>query len=149
MLSDALRSYGDGIDEDDVRVLAAGTVSPSHAAGFCGYVKIVRHRFGLDAVVRGDVGWPGAPADRDLLYFLTETFRGRLIKELPASKEHASPALRRFAHRAKAMLVELAEISLECAQMAVAADEDGAPVLPTWFLVEVGRDLPRLVATRN
>jgi hypothetical protein len=158
MLSDALHSYGgggskddghgDGVDEHTLRLLAGGTLSPGHAAGFCGYVKIVRHRYGLDAVVRGDVGWPAAPTDRDLLFFLAEGFRARLVKDLPAVKEHASPAMRQFAHRAKALLVELAAISLECGQMVIATDEDGAPVLPAWFLVEVSRDLPRLVAAR-
>lgn len=34
------------------------------------------------------------------------------------------------------------------AQLVIAADDDGRPVLPTWFLVEVSRDLPRLVAAR-
>lgn len=148
MLSDALRSYGENIPDQTLRLLAAGTLTPAHASAFCGYVKIVRHRYGLDAVVRGDVGWPTAPADRDLLYFLAESFRARLIKDLPAGKQHASPALRQFAHRAKALLVELAEISLECAQLVIATDEDGTPVLPAWFLVEVSRDLPRLVAAR-
>lgn len=148
MLSDALRSYGDGIDEQTLRLLASGTLSPGHAAAFCGYVKIVRHRYGLDAVLRGDAGWPAAPADRDLLYFLAETFRARLVKDLPANKEYASPGVRQFVHRAKALLVELAEISLECAQMVIAVGEDGAPVLPAWFLVEISRDLPRLVAAR-
>jgi hypothetical protein len=148
MLSDTLCSYDDRIDDQTLRLLAGGTVSPNHAAGFCGYVKIVRHRFGLDAVVRGDVGWPAAPTDRDLLYFLAEAFRARLVKDLPTSKDHATPTLRQFAHRAKALLVELAEISLECAQMVIATDEDGASVLPAWFLVEVSRDLPRLVAAR-
>jgi hypothetical protein len=37
---------------------------------------------------------------------------------------------------------------LEIAQMVIAADDDGNPVLPAWFLVEVTRDLPRLVAAR-
>jgi len=149
MLSDALLSYGDSVDEETIRLLAYGTLSPSHAQGFCGYVKIVRHRYGLDAIVRGDAHWPAAAKDRDLLYFLAEAFRARLVKELPASKEHASPAMRQFAHRAKALLVSLAEISLECAQMVVATGEDGAPALPAWFLVEVSRDLPRLVAART
>jgi hypothetical protein len=148
MLSDALRSYGDGIGEDTLRLLAAGTLGPTHAAGFAGYVKIIRNRYGLDAVIRGDAGWPTAPTDRDLLYFLAETFRARLVKDLPASKQHASPTVRQFAHRSKALLVELAELSLECAQLVIADDGDGAPVLPAWFLVEVGRDLPRLVAAR-
>ncbi len=148
MLSDALHSYGDEIEEGTLRLLAAGTLSPAHASAFCGYVKVARHRFGLDAVLRGDVGWPTAPGDRDLLYFLAETFRARLVKDLPGSKQHASPTLRQFAHRSKGLLVELAELSLECAQLVIADDGDGSPVLPSWFLVEVSRDLPRLVAAR-
>jgi len=148
MLSDALASYGDGIDEETLRLLAAGTLSPTHASGFAGYVKIVRHRYGLEAILNGDVGWPTAPDDRDLLYFLAEAFRAKLVKELPADKAHASTNVRRFAHRAKGLLVELAELSLECGQLVIAADPHGAPVLPAWFLVEVSRDLPRLVAAR-
>ena len=148
MLSDALRSYGDDIGEETVRLLAGGTLTPAHATAFGGWVKIARHRYGLEAILRGDAGWPAAPADRDLLYFLAETFRARLVRDLPASKEHAPPAVRQFAHRAKAMLVELSELSLECGRLVIAADSEGAPALPAWFLVEVSRDLPRLVAAR-
>ena len=149
MLSDALHSYGD----DDRRGHAAAarraarsarrTPPPSAATSRSSGTGTASTR-SCAATPR----WPTAPNDRDLLYFLAETFRARLIKDLPASKEHASPALRQFAHRAKALLVELAEISLECAQLVIATDDDGAPVLPTWFLVEVSRDLPRLVAAR-
>ena len=153
MLSDALHSYGadigSGIDEETITVLTHGTLSTRHATGFAAYVKTVRHRYGLDAIVRGDAPWPRAANDRDLLFFFTEAFRARLIKDLPASREHASPSVRSFAARAKVMLVELAEISLEYAQIVVAADDDGMPVLPGWFLIEVSRDLPRLVAART
>ncbi|WP_436536964.1 AAA family ATPase [Actinoplanes sp. HUAS TT8] len=149
MLSDALHSYGDGLGEELVTMLAAGTLGPQHATAFAGYVKIVRHRYGLDAIVRGDAGWPSAPADRDLLYFLAEAFRARLVKDLPASKDHVPAGLRQFAHRAKAMLVELAELSLECGRLVIAPDPSGRPVLPAWFLVEISRDLPRLVAART
>jgi hypothetical protein len=148
MLSDALYSYGDDVAEELVRVLAHGTLTTAHASGFCAYVKTVRHRYGLDAIVRGDVTWPRRPADRDLLFFFAEAFRARLIKELPANREHASRSVREFAVRAKTLLVELAEISLECAQLVIAADDNGMPVLPGWFLLEVSRDLPRLVAAR-
>ncbi|MDI1459794.1 MoxR family ATPase [Catellatospora sp. KI3] len=148
MLSDALTSYGEGVDEETLRLLAGGTLTAAHASGFCAYVKTVRHRYGLDAIIRGDASWPRAVTDRDLLYFFAETFRARLVKELPASREHASRAVRDFALRAKGLLVELAELSLECAQLVVAADAEGRPVLPAWFLVEVTRDLPRLVAAR-
>ena len=149
MLSDALHSYGLDVAEETARVLAYGLLTANHAAAFCAYVKTVRHKYGLEAIIRGDVAWPGAPEDRDLLYFFAEAFRARLVKELPASKEHASPTVRRFALRAKSLLVELAEISVECAQLVIAADADGMPVLPSWFLVEVSRDLPRLLAARS
>ena len=148
MLSDALLSYGDGIDEDTLRVLATGTLGAAHVHAFTAYVKTLRHRYDLEAVLKGEAAWPSRPQDRDLLYYLAETFRARLAHDLPADKDRAPAAMRAFAHRAKSMLVDLAEISLECAQLVIATDDDGNAVLPTWFMVEVGRDLPRLVARR-
>ncbi len=130
-------------------MLAHGTLTPAHAAAFCGYVKIVRSEFGIDAIIKGDARWPNRVQDRDLLYYLAESFRGRLIKELPAHKEHASPSVRQNAYRAQALLVQLAEISVEVAQTVIADDEDGSPVLPAWFLVEAARDMPRLVEARR
>ena len=43
--------------------------------------------------------------------FEVDVFRGRLAKELPAVKEHASASARETAYRAKSLLVQLAEIS--------------------------------------
>lgn len=91
MLSDAMHSYGEGLDDETLGMLAYGTLTAAHA----------------------------------------------------------SPAGRQLAFRAKNLLVELAGVSLECAQLVIAAGDDGAPVLPSWFLVEVGRDLPRLAAARS
>ena len=48
-----------------------------------------------------------------------------------------------FVFRAKAMIKELSAINFEIAQMVVASDDDSA--LPEWFMLEVIRDLPRLV----
>ena len=150
MLSDTLHSYGPGIGEQSLSMLAHGTLTPTHASGFCGYVKIVRHAYGFEAILKGEAGWPRRVEDRDLLYYLAEAFRVRLLRELPASREHASAAGRRLAFRAKALLVELAEISTEIAQTVISGEggaEEGAG-LPGWFLVEAARDLPRLVAVR-
>jgi hypothetical protein len=149
LLSDALHSFGDGVDAETLRVVASGTLSPAHASAFCAYVKTLRHRYDLSAVLAGDAPWPARPEDRDLLYYLAEAFRVRLARELPAEPSRASPKLRQFGHRAKALLIELAAISLECAQLVIATDDTGRPVLPAWFLVEVSRDLPRLVAARS
>jgi hypothetical protein len=51
-----------------------------------------------------------------------------------------------LAVRAKALLRDLANISLEIAQMAVAAEGD--ELLPDWFVIEIIRDLPRLAAKK-
>ena len=149
MLSDALHSFGADLDEPTLSVLAHGTLTPRHATAFCGYVKIVRSRFGIEAIIKGEARWPNRLEDRDLLYYLAESFRGRLVKELPASKEHMSANGRQTAHRAKSLLVQLAEISVEVAQTVIASDADGNPVLPSWFLVEAARDMPRLVEARR
>ncbi|MEV3870258.1 MoxR family ATPase [Streptomyces sp. NPDC049906] len=149
MLSDALHSFGPGVDEDTVQIVAHGTLSPAHAVAFCGYVKIVRHAYGIEAIIKGDASWPRGRGDRDLLYYLAEAFRGRLIKELPADREHVSPTVRQTAYRAKSLLVQLAEISVEVAQTVIADDAAGQPVLPAWFLIEAVRDMPRLVEARR
>ncbi len=96
----------------------------------------------------GDLAWPDRPEDRDVLYFLSQSFRAQLIKELPAEKPDGSGTVRELAHRAKGLLKELAAINLEIAQMVVAS-VDEQPALPAWFLVEVVRDLPRLVERRS
>lgn len=129
--------------------MAHGTLTPAHAVSFCGYAKIVRHTYGIEAIIKGDASWPRRTEDRDLLYYLAEAFRGRLVKELPAQREHASAAVRETSYRAKSLLVQLAEISVEVAQTVIAEDADGNPVLPAWFLVEAARDMPRLVEARR
>ena len=154
MVSDALTSYGDDIDADQLAVVAAGCLTPAHAAQFRAYVKQVRHAWDLDAILKGTLHWPTDPADRDVLFFLAQSLRARLAKELPAQKQGASAAAVQLAHRAKGLLVELADLSLEIAQVVVAPDGDDADGsdgagLPTWFLTEVVLDLPRLVAGRD
>ncbi len=149
MLSDALHSFGPALDEETLRIVAHGTLTPAHAVSFCGYAKIVRHTYGIEAIIKGDASWPRRVEDRDLLYYLAEAFRGRLVKDLPAQREHASAAVRETSYRAKSLLVQLAEISVEVAQTVIAEDADGNPVLPAWFLVEAARDMPRLVEARR
>jgi hypothetical protein len=154
MLSDALHSYGEDVPDEDLFVLASGCVSPLHAGQFRAFVKQMRHAWDLEAILKGTLRWPSEPADRDVLFFLAQSLRARLAKELPRDKRGASPAATQLAHRAKALLVDLADISLEIAQVVVApegSDADGSDGtgLPTWFLTEVVRDLPRLVAGRD
>lgn len=147
MLSDALYSYGAGISDMQLAVLANGCLSPHHAGQFRAFIKQVRNRYALSAIIRGEQKWPSQPTQRDALYFLTQSFRAQLLKELPKENNAISSNAKQFAARAKALLAELSSISLEMAQMAVAA-QDGE-TLPDWFMVEVVRDLPRLAQKRN
>jgi hypothetical protein len=147
MLSDALAAYGEPISDEWLGTLAYGCLSPPHAGQFKAFVKQVRRKYHLTAILKGDAGWPSKPEDRDVLYFLSQSFRAHLLKELPAETASRSDSHRQLAHRAKGLMKELATISLEMAQMVV-AEQDGQ-VLPGWFMAEIVRDLPRLVEKKH
>ena len=147
MLSDALQSYGDDLNLHTLEALASGCLTPQHAAQFKAFYKLADDRHRLDAIFKGDAAWPHAPQDRDVLFFLAQAFRARLLKILPEDKHQSGGELQQTVHRSKAMLKELAQISLEMAQI-VTAETDGQ-TLPAWYMVEIVRDLPRLVEARD
>jgi hypothetical protein len=148
MLSDALHEYGERIHEAELEVIAAGCLSPAHAVQFKAFVRQVRQQYRLTAILEGDMKWPSEPAERDVLYFLAQSFRAQLVKELPAERDSLSDGHKKLAHRAKALIKDLSLISLEIAQMVVAKQEDGQ-TLPNWFMVDIVRDLPRLVERKD
>lgn len=154
MLSDSLKAYSGRNGEPDekwVEVLAFGCLSPHHATQFKAFLKQLKNRHALSSILKGEKGWPSAPEDCDVLYFLSQSFRARLVKELPHERTALSSAHQELAHRAKALLKELAGISLEMAQMVVTGDgdQDDGNALPGWFLTEIVRDLPRLVEKKK
>ena len=142
MLSDAILSYGDSISEQELTVLANGCLTASHAAQFVAYVRQVRQAFSITKIINGTQNWPDKPEERDVLYFLAQSFRAQLLKELPRNRGKLTPATQELTLRAKKLLAELAGISLEIAQMAITPEE--GETLPAWFIVEVTRDLPAL-----
>ena len=144
MLSDTLHEYGDRLSDHWLEVLATGCLSPHHATQFKGFIKQIKSKYQLAAILKGEVGWPHEPKDRDVLYFLAQSFRAQLIKELPQESQNITGRRQDLAYRAKGLLKELAAISFEIAQMVVAQTEAGE-TLPSWFMVEIVRDLPRLV----
>lgn len=147
MLSDAIRSYGPDIGEDALRILAAGSLSSQHATQFLAYIRQVRSQYALDKILSGEQPWPDKPEERDVLYFLAQSLRARLVKELPPERGKLTGDSRELVLRAKDRITELADLSLEIARMAV-TPEDGKE-LPDWFVVELFRDLPRLADRRN
>jgi hypothetical protein len=147
MLSDVLKQYDLRIPDHVMEVLAFGCVSPEHAGQFKAFIKQVRHQYALNDILKGHVRWPDKPEDRDLLYFLAQSFRAHLVKALPEDHHKLNHDQQATVIRAKALLKDLALISLEMAQMVVANGDDGRP-LPDWLLVEMVRDLPRLAQKR-
>lgn len=146
MLSDALTEYGAGerdIPQEVLRMLTYGTISPSHAGMFLAYTKQLKNTHLLDEIIAQKAKWPGKPEERDVLYFLAQSFRAKLMRELPKSKQEISGNMLSFVYRVKAMIKELSVINLEIAQMVVSAE--GEDALPNWFMIEIIRDLPRLV----
>ena len=142
MLSDAITSYGNGIQDKELSILANGCLTSAHATQFCAYVRQVRGQYSLNKIIRGEQKWPDKPEDRDILYFLAQSLRARLLKELPRNRGQLSGEAGQFAARAKELLLELSNISLEMAQMAVTPEGDDT--LPAWFLAEMVRELPAL-----
>ena len=143
MLSDGLHEAGSRLTDEHLEVLCFGCLSPQHATQFKAFVKQVRSKYRLDAIIKGDSDWPRKPEERDILYFLSQSFRARLLKELPAEKAKLGDDQAELAYRAKLLIKSLSQISLEMAQMVVAEQEGQS--LPGWLMVEIVRDLPRLV----
>lgn len=146
MLSDALKSFGEAITEDELTVLAYGALTAAHAGQFLAYVKQVRLQYSIAGILSGKQKWPTEPQNRDILYFLAQSLRAQLIKELPQKKTQLSNEARELAFRTKDLLVELSAISLEIAQLVVAADDEKS--LPSWFLMDIAKDLPALAKKR-
>ncbi len=143
MLSDAIKSYGDGITQQDLTILANGCLTASHAAQFVAYVHQIRSQYSLKKIIDGDQRWPDKPEERDVLYFLAQSLRARLIKELPANRSKLNSESQYLANRAKELFVDLSIISMEIAQMTVTSDNEEK--LPAWFMVDLAREIPSLI----
>lgn len=146
-LSDSLKEYGAGerdVDERILKILAYGTVSASHASMFLAFTKQLGNKYLLNDIIKGTARFPDKPEERDVLYFLAQSFRVKLIHELPKNSSKINKETKFLVHRAKALIKELSYISNEIAQMVISAD--GNEMLPNWFMMEIARDLPRLAA---
>ena len=146
MLSDLLKEYEKStgtVSQETLKMLSYGCISSSHAGMFVAFTKQLGNKNLLSDIIKGDAKWPGAPEERDVLYFLAQSFRDRLLLELPEEKDKLDANTQFFTHRAKAMMKELASINFELAQLVVS--DDNGKALPEWFMVEIVRDLPRLI----
>jgi len=144
-LSDAITSFSGTPSLHMLKVSANGLLTAAHAQSFIGFVKTTHERQSLSKILEGDARWPSEPDQRDALYFLAQSLRARLLKELPSDRSKLAGGTQDLSYAAKARIKDLAGISLEAAQTVLAADEVLGP-LPAWFITEVARDVPRLAA---
>lgn len=147
MLATALDAYGPSITLEEINALASGLLTPAHARQFTAFAKLREREHDLSAILKGDRGWPEKPDERDILYFLVQQLRDRLIKELPDDENKMGRETRQLAARAKELIVSLSRISTELAQLVVTEAESGA-TLPAWYTIDLARALPRLAAQR-
>lgn len=142
MLSDAIKEFGNDISEDMLKILAYGCLSAQHASMFLAYVKQVSDKNLLNDIIKGSKHLPTGLEERDLLYFIAESLRAKLIQELPENRQYLNNKTQYLVHRSKALIKEISYVSQEIAQMIITEQEDK---LPDWYLIEIIRDLPRLV----
>lgn len=150
MLSDALNAYEEAeLTPEIIQVLSTGCLTPAHAARFNAFCKGLNSDVDLNKIIKGEMNWPSDPEDADLLYDLALSFKSRLLKELPESKERASQTTHELRHNSKALLKNLASINMEYAQLVVSDSDDTSKQLPGWFIAEIVRDLPRLIEKKE
>jgi hypothetical protein len=147
-VSDALGSFGETIRAEHLDALLFGCLSRDHALGFKAFLKQVRNKFSVHKILKGEEAWPAAPEDRDLTYFLTQSLRDMLIKELPDRESQLHREARDLAYAAKDALRALARIDGELAQLVITENDVGNRV-PDWFVLEIAKDLPRLLEQKN
>jgi len=143
-VSDALHAFGDDIAPDHLDALLFGCLTRDHAVGFKAFLKQIRNRFSVHKILKGEESWPSAPEDRDLTYFLTQSLRDMLIKELPSRATELGRDSRDLSQSAKLALKALARIDGELAQL-VLTENDAGDRVPDWFVLDIAKELPRLL----
>ncbi|MBP6764018.1 MAG: AAA family ATPase [Rubrivivax sp.] len=147
-VSDALHAFGEQIAPEQLDALLFGCLTREHAIGFKAFLKQIRNKFSVHKILKGDEPWPAAPEDRDLTYFLTQSLRDTLIKELPARESEHGRDTRELAQNARSALKALARIDGELAQL-VLTENDAGQRVPDWFVLDIARELPRLLEARD
>jgi hypothetical protein len=143
-LSDGLASLGSDTHETQLLALSKGLLSPQHSMQFCTFVKHSKNSFALAEILKGTKRWPDAPDERDVLFFLAQSFRAHLKKTIPLEKSLLKGEPLTEVMQFKKALKNLIGVSVEMAQM-VLSSEEKSQALPNWFLAEMAQDLPRIM----
>ena len=72
-----MNGCGRALNDREISLLATSCLTAAHAAQFTAYVRQVRGEFSLTKILNGEQRWPERPEERDVLYFLVQSFRAR------------------------------------------------------------------------
>lgn len=143
-VSDGLKQLGDNPNVKYMDALLYGSITSHHATEFKAFLKQVQFKFSIPQILKGKAPWPSDPNNRDILLFLVKGARDYLIKELPKNDDNISSDKKKLVIDVKNALKELTNIDSEYAQHILTEDENGNS-LPTWFLTEITKELPKLI----
>ena len=143
-VSDGLHAFANEPSSLHLDALLFGSLTRDHAIGFKAFLKQIRNQFSVYKILKGEENWPADPQDRDLAYFLTQSLRDLLLKELPSKEAGLSRECRDLAQSAKTTLKVLARIDGELAQLVLTENDNGDRV-PDWFVLDIAKELPRLM----
>lgn len=127
-----------------IDALLFGSLTSEHATQFKAFIKNISYRYSIPKLLKGEVKWPDDPKDRDVLLFLVHSVRDYLLKELPKKAENINNEKKMLVIDVKNALKSLTHIDAEFAQHILSTDEENE-MLPTWFLTEITKELPRLL----
>lgn len=147
-VSDGLHAFGSDISAVHLDAMLFGCLTRDHAIGFKAFLKQIHNKFSVHKILKGEEPWPAAPEDRDLAYFLTQSLRDTLIKELPPREADLGRDSRELSNAAKGALKALARIDGELAQLVLTENETGDRV-PDWFVLDIAKELPRLLQQKT
>ena len=148
MLSDNLHEFSSRITHEVLAVLTHGCLTPSHASTFLAFYRQVKNTCQLASIMNGEQSWPNATSQKELLYFLTQSFRAHLIAELPEHRHLLCPASKELARTAKQLIRDLSSVSLEMTELVVSEDEDKRRI-PKWIRDDLARFLPELSSKKG
>lgn len=144
-VSDGLKNLENLPNNDKlIESLLYGSLTEVHATQFKTFIKQLKYRFNVSKIIKGEEKWPTEPENRDILIFLVYSVRDYLIKELPKNYENITNDKKKLVIDVKEALKKLSYIDNEYAQNILSPSEDGE-MLPTWFLTEITKELPRLI----
>lgn len=147
-VSDGLYALENEYNDKFLDALLFGSLTDTHATQFKAFMKQIKHKYSVPKIIKGDADWPTEAKDRDVLLFLVNSTKDYLLKELPQNEESLNATKKELVMNVKNSLKKLSHIDNEYAQHIITPNENGL-TLPKWFLIEITKELPRLINTNE